>query len=219
MTTIIGQVSLSVGMHFDGWLVNIENQLPASLVPRLVTWLRLFAEESHRCVYQTTATDADPARRNPESEVIWYDAVTTSGELQWQNNVTPSNRVFLDACDGIFLNYKWSDDVLSESLPQLPEALRHRVYVSVVRCIAPLCFLTNSRMCLAVEHGAAGSCSPSGWVQRTHPNASSASRLLRWQSQSTALLRCLPRGGRGRRRVAGAAPTSTRSVRWTMHCG
>jgi len=35
-----------------------------------------------------------------------YDAVTTEGRLRWQNTLSPLNYPFLDASDGLFLNYQ-----------------------------------------------------------------------------------------------------------------
>ena len=52
---------------------------------------------------------------NPEGTVIWYDAVTMRGELRWQNRLNPLNKPFFDACDGIFLNYNWSDSALRDT--------------------------------------------------------------------------------------------------------
>jgi mannosyl-glycoprotein endo-beta-N-acetylglucosaminidase len=39
--------------------------------------------------------------------VIWYDAVTVHGKLDWQNALTGQNRAFFDLSDGIFTNYCW----------------------------------------------------------------------------------------------------------------
>lgn len=36
-----------------------------------------------------------------------YDAVTTDGELLWQNALNSSNYPFFDAADAIFINYGW----------------------------------------------------------------------------------------------------------------
>ena len=43
------------------------------------------------------------------TQVIWYDAVTVEGCLDWQNCVTPLNQPFFDACDAIFVNYSWAE--------------------------------------------------------------------------------------------------------------
>jgi hypothetical protein len=51
----------------------------------------------------------------PESEVIWYDAVTVSGALAWQNMLNTQNAPFFDVCDGIFLNYHWQPNMLERS--------------------------------------------------------------------------------------------------------
>lgn len=43
----------------------------------------------------------------PGSLVLWYDSITTSGKLSYQNALTEKNKPFFDDCDGIFLNYGW----------------------------------------------------------------------------------------------------------------
>ena len=44
-----------------------------------------------------------------QHSVIWYDSVTKDGKLKWQNELNSLNQAFFDACDGIFLNYTWSE--------------------------------------------------------------------------------------------------------------
>jgi mannosyl-glycoprotein endo-beta-N-acetylglucosaminidase len=43
------------------------------------------------------------------SLVIWYDAITTEGKLEWQDNLTALNCPFFRACDGLFVNYTWKN--------------------------------------------------------------------------------------------------------------
>lgn len=50
------------------------------------------------------------ARAAHGSTVLWYDSVTVDGELDWQDRLNGKNRVFFDACDGIFSNYCWKAD-------------------------------------------------------------------------------------------------------------
>jgi mannosyl-glycoprotein endo-beta-N-acetylglucosaminidase len=46
-----------------------------------------------------------------------YDAVTTAGELRWQNKLCPtSNGPFFDLADALFLNYCWKPSTLPESV-------------------------------------------------------------------------------------------------------
>lgn len=52
---------------------------------------------------------------NNHHRVIWYDSVTENGELKWQNALNSQNCAFFDACDGIFLNYTWTEDHLDSS--------------------------------------------------------------------------------------------------------
>ena len=41
------------------------------------------------------------------AQIIWYDAVTIEGKLQWQDNLTTLNEDFFEACDSLFVNYTW----------------------------------------------------------------------------------------------------------------
>jgi len=45
----------------------------------------------------------------PCSLVIWYDSVTKDGELAWQDQLNEENKLFFDACDGLFSNYCWKE--------------------------------------------------------------------------------------------------------------
>lgn len=87
--------SLAAELRFDGWIINIENDLPPELVARLIFFLERLTAAMHAAV--------------PGSKVIWYDAVTVEGKLDWQNALTPLNAPFFDACDGIWLNYTWTE--------------------------------------------------------------------------------------------------------------
>lgn len=44
---------------------------------------------------------------HPLGQVLWYDAVTVTGQLRWQDTLNDANRAFFDCCDGIFTNYTW----------------------------------------------------------------------------------------------------------------
>lgn len=44
------------------------------------------------------------------SLVIWYDAITKDGKLEWQDTLNSNNDCFLTACDGLFTNYTWKAD-------------------------------------------------------------------------------------------------------------
>ena len=66
----------------------------------------------------------------PGSQVIWYDAVTTSGILDWQNTLNDHNMPFFEAADAIFINYTWKEET-----PQLAASVagarRSEVYMGV----------------------------------------------------------------------------------------
>lgn len=89
---------------FDGWLLNIENSVQnTEALLDLVNKLTLKMHE-----------------KVPNSKVIWYDSVTRKGELKWQNELNELNSPYFDLCDGIFLNYTWTDENLANSILQNP---------------------------------------------------------------------------------------------------
>ncbi|XP_075374930.1 cytosolic endo-beta-N-acetylglucosaminidase isoform X1 [Mycteria americana] len=87
--------------RFDGWLVNMENTLSAAAVGNLPPFLRHLTAQVHSAV--------------PEGLVIWYDSVLQNGTLKWQNELNEENRVFFDACDGLFTNYNWKEEHLERT--------------------------------------------------------------------------------------------------------
>ncbi|XP_065549422.1 cytosolic endo-beta-N-acetylglucosaminidase isoform X2 [Lathamus discolor] len=87
--------------RFDGWLVNMENTLSAAAVKNLPPFLRHLTAQVHSAV--------------PGGLVIWYDSVLQNGTLKWQNELNQDNRVFFDACDGMFTNYNWKEEHLERT--------------------------------------------------------------------------------------------------------
>ncbi|CAM9279878.1 unnamed protein product [Scytosiphon promiscuus] len=67
---------------------------------------------------------------NSGSTVLWYDSVGVDGKLKWQNRLNEKNRVFFDACDGIFTNYAWKADYPSACALQA-SARRYDVYMGI----------------------------------------------------------------------------------------
>ena len=94
------EISKIVG--FDGWLLNIENKIAPEKIPELI-----------QIVDKLTTSMHDS---NPDSLVIWYDSVTVQGDLKWQNSLNDLNSAFFNVCDGIFLNYTWTEELLANSV-------------------------------------------------------------------------------------------------------
>nr|XP_040047089.1 LOW QUALITY PROTEIN: cytosolic endo-beta-N-acetylglucosaminidase [Gasterosteus aculeatus aculeatus] len=91
-------VQISHCYGFEGWLINIENILSKVAVMNTPLFLRYLTDQMHE--------------RVPGSLVLWYDSVIEDGQLLWQNELNQSNRVFFDACDGLFTNYNWTEQSL-----------------------------------------------------------------------------------------------------------
>ncbi|GAA5984913.1 hypothetical protein JCM11641_003624 [Rhodosporidiobolus odoratus] len=114
-------VQLAIERGFEGWLVNVEVELGIGRERRwkrehataLVEWLRYLRGEMERKVVG--------------GEVMWYDAVTTEGNLCWQNSLTPLNLPFFHAVSSIFINYWWRPDSLTSTAALLASlGLDHR---------------------------------------------------------------------------------------------
>lgn len=85
---------------FEGWLINIETELPLYVIPNMLTFLRHLTELLHE--------------QHPSKLCIWYDAVTTEGKLEWQDTLNVLNEPFFEATDGLFVNYCWKEETPSQ---------------------------------------------------------------------------------------------------------
>ncbi|ESO93332.1 hypothetical protein LOTGIDRAFT_119666 [Lottia gigantea] len=94
-------VNMAEYYRFDGWLINIENEVQS----RKVNDLKDFVEDLTRKMHEAI----------PGSVVIWYDSVTDTGKLDWQNELNDRNRMYFEVCDGIYLNYNWTHEKLENS--------------------------------------------------------------------------------------------------------
>lgn len=82
-------VDLAVYYKFDGWFINIESIMRGGVqqVNQTIAFLRYFREQIHQ--------------RIPGGELHWYDSVITStGEIAWQDKLSPENYRFFEQSDG-----------------------------------------------------------------------------------------------------------------------
>ncbi|KAL0719671.1 hypothetical protein Bca4012_068995 [Brassica carinata] len=86
---------LASSLGFDGWLINIENEIDEEQIPNL----KEFVSHLTKVLHLST----------PGALVIWYDSVTVRGDLKWQDHLNNKNKSFFDLCDGIFMNYTWKE--------------------------------------------------------------------------------------------------------------
>ncbi|XP_044838526.1 cytosolic endo-beta-N-acetylglucosaminidase isoform X1 [Mauremys mutica] len=139
--------------RFDGWLVNIENTLSEAAARNLPLFLRDLREQLRQDV--------------PGGLVLWYDSVLQSGELKWQNELNEKNRVFFDACDGLFTNYNWKEEHLERMGAQAGERLAD-VYVGIdVFARGEVVgggFETDKALRLIRKHGFSAAIFAPGWV-------------------------------------------------------
>ena len=62
---------------FEGWLINVENNIKESAVEELIYFVKYLTDGIH-------------AQIN-DSEIIWYDSVNHDGKLNWQNELNSKN--------------------------------------------------------------------------------------------------------------------------------
>lgn len=113
-------VAISKQHLIDGWLINIENAIPKTLMENLLLFITILSTEMHDQI--------------PGSQIIWYDSVLfTDGRLSWQNQLNEYNLPFFQACDGIFLNYNWNVFTLKNSIQWAKSVNRNveDVYVGI----------------------------------------------------------------------------------------
>ncbi|KAG0227957.1 hypothetical protein BGW41_003581 [Actinomortierella wolfii] len=82
-------VDIAAYYKFDGWLINIESILRGgnAQAKQMVAFLSYLRQQIHA--------------RIPGGELIWYDSVIYStGELSWQDRLSPENYHFFEQSDG-----------------------------------------------------------------------------------------------------------------------
>jgi mannosyl-glycoprotein endo-beta-N-acetylglucosaminidase len=117
----LGELAGCLG--FDGWLVNVEAALPngkesSDNLLKFLSSLRLATKKS--------------AADSSSSCVIWYDSIDVdSGKVKHACEISDKNRVFLDACDAVFLDYHWAHAGLLRSVAATPPGRARDVFVGL----------------------------------------------------------------------------------------
>ena len=93
--------AMAEAFNFDGWLLNIEKGFPKDL--------------QHWC--RDLIDFIDELRRllGPSKKLLWYDALTSDGNVCYQNGLTRKNDRFAQAAGALFTNYKWTLKTVAES--------------------------------------------------------------------------------------------------------
>lgn len=89
---------------FDGWFINQEtdNQKNGGLSSEYAAKMQAFIQQFKQ--------------KAPELELVWYDSMTKTGAMDWQNALTDENLMFLQdakgkpVADDMFLNFWWTDE-------------------------------------------------------------------------------------------------------------
>ncbi|XP_071527867.1 uncharacterized protein ENGase isoform X2 [Panulirus ornatus] len=183
-STVSQLVKIARYHGFEGWLINIENEIDSKQIEQLINFVqRLTLAMKDYC---------------PNAAVIWYDSVTIEGKLDWQNELNDLNRPFFDACDGIFLNYTWTDDHLKRSRKAAGEQC-NQVYVGLDvfgrNFFGGGKYNTFKAMDVARSHNLSVAIFAQGWTYETQDDFVEAEKKL-WNSLAPYLAhhgpQCLP---------------------------
>lgn len=102
MALVITSLVELCNLHsFDGYLINCEVSTSSKLAKRLISFCKML-----RSALQSQSPKDNLSTR--QRYVMWYDAITSTGELKYQNALTDLNEPFFEVADGIMTNYFWN---------------------------------------------------------------------------------------------------------------
>jgi endo-beta-N-acetylglucosaminidase D/PKD repeat protein len=102
-------IGVSKTYNFDGWFINQETEgtKEAPLSKNHAVLMQEFIKQFK-------------SKAKGQQEIMWYDAMTKEGEMDWQNALTEKNDYFLvdgdkkAVADSMFLNFWWTNKKLVE---------------------------------------------------------------------------------------------------------
>jgi endo-beta-N-acetylglucosaminidase D len=110
-------VELANAFHFDGWFFNCETS----------------GISSHDA---SAYEDLMKGLTDKGMIVVWYDSMSTSGDVSYQNELNKSNVVFLKNSSGFFANYGWNQVSLDTSRSTAGDRSGD-VYMGVIAWVPP----------------------------------------------------------------------------------
>ncbi|KAF4137286.1 Glycosyl hydrolase family 85, partial [Phytophthora infestans] len=81
---------------FDGWLINVENDVPAALVANIDGFLRTLRKALQL--------------QNPLAQVVWYGSLSRSGKRSSYVRLDEASTEFFRNVDGFYADYGWTPD-------------------------------------------------------------------------------------------------------------
>ena len=92
-------VKVAKAYGFEGWFINEETD-------------GLSAEDAANM----KALIQQVKKEEPNLQVMWYDAMTKDGKVDWQNQLNDQNATFIEdkAADSMFLNFWWNTNKLAD---------------------------------------------------------------------------------------------------------
>lgn len=107
---------LCVQFGFHGWLVNFESMVQHH--SDVIKFLKMLSMSCKEAI-------------GPHARVVYYDSLDLQGRVRYQNCLNHNNKVYFDACDGIFTNYWFREEEVEASLVAAGEARARDVFFGV----------------------------------------------------------------------------------------
>ncbi|WP_250278349.1 endo-beta-N-acetylglucosaminidase [[Clostridium] colinum] len=102
-------IEVSTEFGFEGWFINQETDPAQSKTMKPEQYATLFKEFLVQFKQKS----------NNSIDIIWYDAMTNEGKVEWQNQLNEKNKDFIidekgnKISDDMFLNFWWTTDKLA----------------------------------------------------------------------------------------------------------
>ncbi|CAH0480447.1 unnamed protein product [Peronospora belbahrii] len=148
--TVFAQKLATIASYggFDGWLINLENDVPSQLVAFIHIFLHTLRKEMQL--------------QNPFAQVVWYASLSTCGKCKSFVRLDDSSAEFFENVDAFYVNYGWnSDDAKFSAAFDLDR--RYQVYMGIdvfgrhgtigggkMNCQEPLRLAWNARVSAAL---------------------------------------------------------------------
>lgn len=146
----------------DGWLINLEAELPACS-----SWGSRTEAAAALCEAVTWLRGSCHAEYGPASmpRVVWYDSVTKDGVVAWQNTANGQNAKFAHAADMLFTNYAWQErslQVARRTLSARPACCAVGIDVWARGCEGE--WRTGRQIQRIAHHGLSAACFAPAWL-------------------------------------------------------
>uniref|UniRef100_A0AC34PWX8 Mannosyl-glycoprotein endo-beta-N-acetylglucosaminidase n=1 Tax=Panagrolaimus sp. JU765 TaxID=591449 RepID=A0AC34PWX8_9BILA len=114
---VVQLVRLMQHKGFDGYLINVEIKCDQEKANEIRNFIKKLKIQSKKLI-------------GKEIILIWYDAITIEGKLDWQNEINHLNKDYFEDCGFVLVNYSWTDLNFQNTLKNVVKN-RNRVFFGI----------------------------------------------------------------------------------------